>query len=133
MHDHQDLIGGPHFDRTLIAPNGCMARLHKGGGAPPQPTKAEKERQRKNEEMMLKMMQQSANAKMPEMPAMPAIPPAVDTPPPPSQSSADIEDAQQEAMRQSGRRYGLLKTTYAGNTGGYGGSVPMGGARSLLG
>jgi hypothetical protein len=132
MHDHQDLTGGPHFDASLIGPDGRIARLHKGG-SPPQPTKKEKERQRKNEEMMLKLMQQSANVEMPHMPEIPPYPAPMDTPPPPSQSSADVEDAQQESRRQAGRRFGLLKTTYAGNTGGYGSQTPLGGMRSLLG
>lgn len=133
MLDHTDLIGGPHFDRELIGADGRLSRLHKGGGSPPKPTKAQLAAEKKQQEMMMSLLKQQGKMRMPEMPAIPSIPPPVDTPPPPSQSSADIEDAQQEAMRQAGRRYGLLKTVHAGNTGGYGGATPMGGMRTLLG
>lgn len=80
----------------------------------------------------MRMMQQGQRS--PEMPSVeiPEAPAPVPAPPPPSTSSADVEDAAAEARRASSRRYGLLKTTYAGDTGGYG-AAPMGGRKSLLG
>lgn len=130
MHDHPDTLGGPAFDRDLIGPDGRLSRLCKGQSAPKQ-TAAQKKAEQLNIEMMQKMLKQ----KQPEMPHIniPPAPEPVDIPPAPSQSSADIEDAAQEARRNAGKRYGLLRTTHAGNTGGYGGKKPMGGARSLLG
>lgn len=139
MLDHSDFIGGPHFEADLIGPSGRLARLHKGGASIPKPTKKELEAQKKQEKQFAQMMRQmSRPIPMPEMPTIPLIPPPVEVPPPPpaSQSSSDIEDAEQEARRQSGRRYGFLKTTHAGNTGGYmssSGATPLGGGRTLLG
>ena len=134
MIDHQDTLGGPHFDATMISAGGRLVRLHKGGGYSG-PSKKEKQAERKQNEMFMKMMAEGSKQKM-EVPQMPAIPPAPKpepVPPPPSQSSSDVEDTKMESRRSAAKRYGLLRTTYAGATGGYGGGVPMGGGRSLLG
>lgn len=130
MLDHPDTLGGPHFDRDLIGPGGRLNRFCKGQSAPKQTAG-----QKKSEELNMQLMQKMLSQKPEKMPniSIPPAPPPVDIPPAPSQSSADVEDADQEARRAAGKRYGLLKTTYAGATGGYGGSKPMGGARSLLG
>lgn len=79
----------------------------------------------KNFERQLAMQKKSMDSiKTPEIPV---------APPPPSESASDVEDSRQESRRNSARRKGLLGTTYAGQTGGYGSSTPMGGNRSLLG
>lgn len=130
MLDHPDTLGGPYFDRDLIGPDGRLNRFCKGQSAPKQ-TATQKKAELKNLELMEKMLNQKPE-KMPEI-NIPPAPEPVAIPPAPSQSSADVEDADQEARRAAGKRYGLLRTTYAGATGGYGGSKPLGGVRSLLG
>lgn len=130
MIDLPDALGGPYFDRDLVTRYGRLTRFCKGQSAPKQ-TATQKKAELKNLELMEKMLNQKPE-KMPSI-NIPPPPDPIAIPPTPSQSSADVEDADQEARRAAGKRYGLLKTTYAGNTGGYGGSKPMGGARSLLG
>jgi type IV secretory pathway VirB10-like protein len=132
MIDHQDTLDGPHYEAGLVL-NGRLTRLHKGGGYSG-PSKKEKAAQRKQDQMFMKMMAQgSKGVEMPHMPVIPPAPKPEPVPPPPSQSSADVEDAKSEARRSSAKRYGLLRTTHAGATGGYAGGTPMGGGRSLLG
>ena len=100
------------------------------------PSKKEQEAQRKAQEKqdkeMRKLMKQMSKQHVP-MPAIPTPPEPEPIPPVASQSSANVEDAQQDARRQAKRRKGLMATTYAGDTGGYGGSTPLGGGKSLLG
>jgi hypothetical protein len=138
MIDHHDTLGGPHFDTALIGANGKLARLHKGGGgAPPKPSKKELADQRKQDAMFMKMMAGMSKQRVhvPQAPVIPPAPKPEPVPPPPTPSSADVEDAKKEARRAAAKRYGLLRTTNAGATGGYAGKTPMGGAsrRSLLG
>jgi hypothetical protein len=53
FHDHHDTLAGPHFDAALFAPNGSLARFHKGGGkSAPKPPKPNK----KLEQMQMKLM-----------------------------------------------------------------------------
>lgn len=134
LHDHQDAIAGPHFDAGLVSVSGHLVRLHKGGGVPKQ-SKSDLRRQQKQDAMFAEMMSQGSKIKAPEMPVIPAAPKPEPVPPAPTASSADVEDAKAEQRRNAAKRYGLLKTTNAGATGGYAGATPMGGSnqRSLLG
>jgi hypothetical protein len=136
MIDHQDTLGGAHFDGSTIGADGRLARLHKGGGGPKGPSKEELRRQREQDKQFAAMMKSMSSQKV-EIPPMPVIPPAPKpepVPPPPTPSSADVEDQKHQQRRNAAKRYGLLRTTNAGATGGYAGSTPMGGnSRSLLG
>lgn len=132
MLDLPDSLGGPHYDRGLIGPDGRLSRLCKGQSAPKQ-TASQKKAEQQQAKMMQQMLKQSSKPIETPSFTMPEIPAPIPIPPSPSQSSADVEDADQEAKRAAGKKYGLLKTTYAGATGGYGGGKPMGGSRSLLG
>lgn len=135
FHDHQDSMGGPHFEAGLVGANGSLVRLHKGGGGY-KPSKKELADQRRQDREFQRLMAQSSRVRIPEMPAIPPAPKPEPVPPAPTPSSADVEDQKQEARRASARRYGFLKTTNAGATGGYAGAVPLGGGgggRSLLG
>lgn len=114
-----------------------VASLYFGGGGAPQMTEAEKRKQHQMElAQKHQMASMSAGIKMPDI-KIPDPPAPVTIPPPASQSSADVEDAQTEARKASAKKYGLMKTTYAGNTGGYGGFMgsPLGAGagKSLLG
>jgi hypothetical protein len=84
--------------------------------------KQQLKQQQRQEAMMEKQAQEMANI---QMPAIPAAPAPVTTPPPPTQMSADIQVAEDQARRAAANRYGFMRTTYAGNTGGYMGS-PLG-------
>ena len=135
MIDHHDTLGGPHFDARMIGADGRLARLHKGGGAA-KPSKAELKKQARQDAMYEKMMAGMSKQSRAEIPTV-TIPPAPKPepiPPAPTPSSADAEDMKQQTRRTNAKRYGLLRTTNAGATGGYAGSTPMGGnSRSLLG
>ena len=96
--------------------------LHFGGGPScpsPEEIKKQEKAQRQQEMAMQKMLaQMSKPVRMPEF-SIPAPPKPVPVAPAPTQSSSDIEDASAEARRAAARRYGFLKTRFAGSTGGY--------------
>ncbi len=129
FHDHHDTLAGPHFDAGLLAANGSLARLHKGGGgSAPKPPKANK----KLEQMQMKLMkaqlrQAGQHIQMPNIEVPPPPPPP---PPPPSTSSIDVEEAATDARRQALKRSGYQSTLFAGETGGNKG---LGGNRPVLG
>ena len=103
-----------------IWPHGDNVLEFGGGGGP---SAAEQEKARKQQEAQDKAFQKMlAQMSRPvQLPAfsVPAAPKPVAIPPPPTQQRADIEDAQYEARRAAAKRYGFMKTTYAGSTGGY--------------
>lgn len=77
----------------------------------------------------LKQQMKEAKQKV-EIPdfSMPDTPPP---PPPAAQTSADITDAQQAAMRAAKKRTGYGSTIFAGETGGV--RAGLGGPKTLLG
>lgn len=93
------LISQPTF-----RPNGRLDALFSGGGQkPPKPPKQEP-------------------IKFPKMPEIhiPPVPASVPTPPPPTATSADVAQAEEQTRRDMNKRKGLRKTVLAGETGGYG-------------
>lgn len=79
--------------------------------------------QAKQQAALLKQMSSQSQIQMPEMPN---IPPPTPIAPPPTPQANDVGQAEQEAQSAAAKRYGFLRTTYAGGTGGYMGS-PLGG------
>lgn len=116
---------GPHYEPGLFSPNGKLIRFHKGGAAPVVNRAAERL------QMKLLKSQLKQSKKGVHMPAIPVPEPTPPSAPPPSQTSSDVLDAEQEARRAAGRRTNNGSgTLFAGNTGGYRG---LGGTRTLLG
>lgn len=99
------------------------------GGGPsgpsPEEVKKQEKAQREQERAMARMYaQMSKPVRMPEF-SIPAAPAPIKIPPPPTQSASDIEDAAYAARKASANKYGFLRTTYAGSTGGWS-STPLG-------
>ncbi len=101
-----------------LRPDGRLDRLNFGGGQkPPKPPK----------ERPIKF------PKMPEF-HFPPTPEAAPPPaPPPTATSADVAQAEEQARRDQNRRKGLRKTVLAGETGGYCGAAQLGGGTILGG
>ena len=89
---------------------------------------ARKQQEQQDRAFQKMLAQMSKPVHMPAF-EVPAAPKPVVIPPPPTQSQTDIEDAQYEARKAAGRRYGFLKTTHAGSTGGYM-ATPLGSSNS---
>lgn len=118
-----------HIDLPEIGPRGIPMRLcFGGGGKGPNATEIRKERERaaKQEQKFMRQIQQNSQKEF-HIPTPPKPPPGI------SQSSADVQDAEQEKRRQAAKRQGLKATLIAGETGGYAGESPMGGQKTLLG
>ena len=121
-------IGGPHFDGSLIGPDGRLCRLHKGGaegmrnltrGLEAADRTKQQGGSRKAQERALQAAMSGSAA--PAYKPAPAPKPAT---PPPAQAAA-IAEAPKDGKR---RRSGALLTSPQ-----YGGNRPMGGKASLLG
>lgn len=92
-----------------------------GGGGGPSAEKQRKadEAARKQEMAFAKMLAQFSKPIHTPAFNVPAAPKPVVIPPAPTRSSSDIADAEAESRKAAAKRYGYLRTTYAGSTGGY--------------
>jgi hypothetical protein len=109
MLDVLHVLGGPHFDADLIAPNGKLARLHKGGstaGANKEARLGREQSARQFNEQMALMKQQNANSEAQQQAALEAAKRPVNEPPPTS-STADTLDAATAARRMASKRKGM--------------------------
>jgi hypothetical protein len=106
--------------------------MQRGGGAKaPQQSKQQRKNELLQERLMTAQLKQSSQPiEFPEI-AQPA--PALPPPPAPSQTSADVTEAEQQARRTALRRNSPgRKTIFAGETGGYRPSA-LGGQKTILG
>lgn len=91
-----------------------------GGGGPSESEKRKAEEDARRQEMAFaKMMREFSKPIRTPSFAVPAAPPPVKIPAAPTRSSSDIGDAEAEARKSAAKRYGFLRTSYAGSTGGY--------------
>lgn len=125
MNDLHDIL-----DLPRIAPNGRPAALHFGGrgrGPSEADMRKERERAKKQEQKFMRELQKSLDQPIHIPPPPPPPPPA------PTRAASEVEQAEQDKRRQAAQRKGMRSTLLAGETGGYAGSTPMGGAKTLLG
>lgn len=99
-----------------------------GGGAPQQ---SKKSKQLELMQMQALKQQMKAAKQKVEIPDF-SMPETAPPPPPAAQTSADVTDAQQAAMRAAKKRTGYGSTIFAGETGGVR-SNALGGSKTLLG
>lgn len=115
MLDATHVSGGPHFSADLFAPNGKLARLHKGGGsaASIRESKLGREQSAKQfREQMDLMKRQNSAAEMQQAQALEAAKRPVNEPAP-TATTADGMDAASAARRASSKRKGLKYSLFA--------------------
>jgi hypothetical protein len=112
-----------------ITPKAQPCQQWQGGGGNPVPkqTAAAKRTEKKNEQLLDYQLEQSKKPAV--MPVIPVPEPAKPLAPPPSSSSADVLNAEQDAKRKAAARRGYRDTLLASTKN----PNALGGAQSLLG